>query len=150
MRKNVLKGILSSFMMGISIGYVITVISSLLFGNGAYIPCNQVLYDMIDSEIGAVTVQTLVCGSVGTLFYLVSFIWNMDNISIAKQTFLYYVMCIVIMFPAAYLMHWAEHSFLGFLIFFVLFTVFFFIVWIVQYVFAKSNIEKINKCLEKV
>jgi len=56
---------LLGFSLGISIGYVITIISSFIGENGSYLPIVLPFVGMVGNEIGAVTIQTLLFGILG-------------------------------------------------------------------------------------
>ena len=55
-KKAVLRGALG-FPLGIAIGYVITIVSSLAWANGFYSPCMPELISVMGNEIRAVILQ---------------------------------------------------------------------------------------------
>ena len=62
MKKQLLLRGLLGFPIGIALGYLITILVSLGWGDGAYAPCMPALADAMGSEIGAVMLQALLCG----------------------------------------------------------------------------------------
>lgn len=84
----ILRGLLG-FPLGIAIGYVITIIISLIWAHGYYSPVIPDLIDYVGSEIYAVILQTFLCGVMGSGFAMASMIWEHEEWSIAKQTGLY-------------------------------------------------------------
>ena len=142
-KKAFLRGLLG-FPLGIAIGYVISVLGSLVFGNGAFQPCTPALIAMAGSEINAVMLQTLLCGVVGTSFAASSVLWEIEKWSIVKQTGSYFLINAVVMLPTAYLLNWMDHSFKGFFIYFGIFTLYFAVIWMIQYLVWKHTLRKMN------
>lgn len=138
-----LRGLLG-FPLGIAIGYIITIFISIGLGKGYYSPCIPGLVDAMGSEINAVILQTVLSGLLGSSFAACSVIWEIDDWSIAKQTFIYFMITAFVMMPIAYVANWMEHTFLGFLIYFGIFTAIFIVLWIVQYLFWRNKVKKIN------
>lgn len=147
-RKIILRSMLG-FPIGLSIGYVITILSSLLFANGYYTPCAPELTVVMRSEINAVLLQALLCGILGSGFAAASVIWEMDDWSLVKQTGIYFFLLSVIMMPIAYITYWMEHSPKGILTYFSIFFLIFLLLWIVQYKIAKRNVKKLNENLRR-
>ena len=149
MKKQIIKRSLWGFPLGITLGYIITILISLGWANGYYVPCVPELISATGNEINAVILQTLLSGIIGTGFAASSVIWDIDNWSIVKQTGIYFSIISIIMLPIAYLAYWMEHSVRGFLIYFGIFVFIFAISWITMYVVGKSNVKKMNAKLFK-
>ena len=132
LKKVVLRGLLG-FPLGIAMGYVITILISLVAGGGNYYPVAPELMDGFRNEINAVVFQTVLCGILGVSFAASSTIWEMERWSIAKQTGLYLMITSCVMLPIAYLAHWMERTLLGFVFYYAVFLVVFFIIWLIQY-----------------
>lgn len=147
-KKIALRGMLG-FPLGIAMGYLITIIISLIWGNGHYVPCVPDLVITMGREINAVMLQTLLCGILGAGFGVASVIWDMENWGIVKQTGIYFLIVSVIMMPIAYITHWMEHSLKGILLYFGIFFIIFVIIWIVQFAIAKHNVKRLNETLYK-
>lgn len=134
---------------GITIGYLITIFSSLIWGAGYYSPCVPALLDLMDSEINAVILQTALCAILGMTFAAGSVIWEIEHWSIARQAGIYFAVTSLIMMPTAYLLQWMEHSIIGFLVYFGVFAVIFILIWLVQYLSAMCLVKKMNTKLKK-
>jgi hypothetical protein len=143
-KKAIIRGLLG-FPLGIAMGYVITIIISLIRGDGYYSPVVYSLIDEIGNEISAVVVQTVLCGLLGAISSAISVIWEVEHWSIFKQSGLYFLGLSAAMLPIAYFTHWMERTFIGFISYFAVFTAFFVVIWIVQYLIWKSKINDINK-----
>lgn len=148
-KKAFLRGLVG-FPIGISIYYVITIIFSLIYGNGYYYPCNPNLIISVGSEINAVLVQFLLCGILGFGFSATSIIWNFESWSLIKQTSIYFSIISLLMFPIAYISHWMEHSIKGFLLYFSVFILIFIIIWLITYLIIKNNVKKMNNQLNNI
>jgi hypothetical protein len=150
MKKKLVLRALLGFPLGISIGFIISILISLIFGNGSYIPCVPELVEKTGSEINAVILQTVLSGLLGAVFAASSVIWEMENWSIAKQTGIYFAITAVTMMPIAYYANWMEHSVFGFLGYFGIFVLIFAFVWIAQYLIWKNKIEKVNRSIKEI
>lgn len=149
MKKKIITRGLLGFPVGISIGYLITIISSLIWGNGYYTPCMPELISTVGTEINAVILQAVLCGIVGAGFAASSVIWEIDDWSIIKQTGVYFSVISVIMLPIAYFAYWMEHSAIGFFIYFGIFVLLFAVIWIILYAIGRSNVHKMNERLSQ-
>ncbi len=149
MKKKIIIRSVFGFPVGIAIGYLITIFSSLFFANGYYSPCAPELLSAMGNEICAVILQALLFGLLGAGFAASSVIWDMENWSTVKQTGIYFSVISVIMLPMAYFMYWMEHSIGGFFIYFGIFILIFLIIWIVQFITGKRNVRKMNENLRK-
>lgn len=147
MKKKIIIRSLLGFPIGIAIGYLFTILISLVWANGYYSPCVPELISVMGNEINAVILQAALCGILGAGFSASSVIWEMDNWSIVKQTGIYFSIVSVIMLPVAYFAFWMEHNVIGFLIYFGIFILIFAIIWLTQFVVGKLNVKKLNEKL---
>ena len=74
-RKAILRGIVG-MPVGILIGYAMTVLLSLGWGSGEYLPCAPELAARMGSEMGAVLLQAALCAVLGAAFGASSMIWS--------------------------------------------------------------------------
>ena len=148
LKKQALLRAIYFFPVGILIGYIITIISSFIYGNGHYIPCSPNFIKMIGNEINAIILQSILCGIIGSSFGSFSIIFDIEKWSLLKQTIVYFIITLIIMMYISYFAHWIEHSLKGILMQFISFTIFFIIFWTIQFLIYKNNINKINKNIE--
>ena len=148
-KKAFLRGLLG-FPLGISIGHIISVLCSLIFGDGTFDPCVPSLVLSLGNEINAVALQTLLCGIVGSSFAASSVIWEIESFSIVKQTGLYFLINAVFLLPAAYFLNWMEHSLKGFFFYFGIFTIYFAVIWLIQYFVWKHTLKKMNAKIQSL
>lgn len=147
MKRKVFLRVMLGFPLGIAIGYLITIFISLVWANGYYSPCVPELADIMGSEINAVLFQALLCGLLGSGFAGSSVIWEMEDWGLVKQSGIYFLIVSVIMMPIAYVLYWMEHSLVGVLSYFGIFFLIFAVIWIVQYIIARHNVNKLNETL---
>lgn len=149
MKKKIITRIISGIPIGITIGYLVTIILSLIFGNGSYSPCVPELISLTGNQINAVVLQTVLCALLGMTFGGASVIWEAENLSIAKQTGLYFLITYAVMIPTAYLLNWMERTAIGFLIYSGIFVFIYIAIWISQFLRIKKEVKKINLKLNK-
>ena len=72
------------FPIGILIGYIFTIIGSLIYGNGSYFACSTKLIEVTGSEINAVILQSILCGLMSSFFASFSIVFEIKNLTIFK------------------------------------------------------------------
>lgn len=149
MKRKILLRSMLGFPLGLAIGYLITIVTSLIWANGYYSPCVPELTVMMGNEINAVLLQAFLCGILGSGFAAGFAIWETESWGLVKQTGIYFLISSVIMMPIAYVLYWMEHSLKGVISYFGIFIFIFMIIWAVQYFIAKHNVKKMNETLCK-
>lgn len=149
MKKKILLRGLIGLPVGISIGHLISVITSLIWGGGAYSPCVPELVSSVGNEVGAVLLQTILCAVIGAVFAGASLIWEIKRWSIVRQTGVYFLLCGSVLLSAAYILYWMERSFWGALQYLGIFAAIFFVIWLTQYGRIARNVKKMNQTLQK-
>ncbi len=144
MNKKNIQNYLAGFIIGISIGYIITILYSVKINDGYFHPVTLELIELVGNEINAVILQTLLCGLIGIGFSFASLIWKIDSWSISKQSGVYFLISAAIMLPISYLANWMPHTTTGILYYIGVFIAIFVVVWIVQYLIWKIKIKKLN------
>lgn len=150
MKKKILQRGFVGFLGGVTLGQVIVIILSLIWGQGHFWPCVPDFISMVGNEIGAVALQTVLCGLLGTGFAAASVIWELEHWSLVKQTGIYFFVVSLVMLPIAYVTYWMEHSILGFFSYFGIFFAIFVVVWLVQYFIGRQNIRRMNAELDRL
>lgn len=130
---------------GITIGYLITIFTSLIWAEGYYSPCVPDLILIMGNEINAVILQTILCALLGVVYAASSVIWEMEYWSIAKQTSIYFLISSFVMIPTAWILFWMEHTVTGFLSYVGIFVMIFISIWLSQYLISMRDVKKINK-----
>jgi len=144
MKKEALRRGLLGAPIGIALGHIITIIISLVYGDGALHPVVPALTAQFGSEISAVVVQMILCAVLGAIQAAASVIWDMDNWSVFKQTGTHFCILSVTLLPIAYFTHWMERSVGGFFLYFGIFLLLFIVAWVMQYFVWKTRVKKLN------
>lgn len=148
MKKVILRTVLG-LPVGIAIGHVITVLISLVNGEGSYFACAPEFVELIGDEAVAVAVQTLLCGIMGMAFAGASLVWESEKLSIVAQTGICFGIYAAVLLPIAYFANWMEHTLAGVLSYIAIFVGVFVITWITQYFAWRCRIKAINASLNK-
>ena len=145
--KKIVSRVLYSFPIGISCSVGISLLLSLIFGEGKYYPFASPLVLFTGSEVKAMLMQTILSGILGSVFGGMSFIWEMERWSILKQTAVYFLSVSIPMMGISYLLYWMEHSLSGFLLYFLIFVMVFIVVWLFNLAMYWIKIRKMNQNL---
>ena len=146
--KKIVSRVLYSFPIGISCSVGISLFLSLLFGEGKYYPFAASLVSFTGSEVKAMLLQTMLSGILGSVFGGMSFIWEIERWSILKQTAVYFLSVSIPMMGISYLLYWMEHSLNGFLLYFLIFVMVFFVVWLFNFAIYWFKVRRINQELD--
>lgn len=144
MKRKIIARSALGFPLGITIGYLITIFISLAWADGHYAPCEPNLAYAMGSEINAVLLQALLSGILGIGFSGASVIWEIEHWGIVQQTGVYFAIVALIMMPIAYFLYWMEHTFWGFLSYFIIFVLVFIVFWIVMRMIGKHTVKQMN------
>lgn len=145
MRKKIVCRCLIGAPIGVTIGMLITVLISYIYGDGMYYPVAPALIEMSGNEINAVSLQMICMLFYGAVWGGVSVIWEKDEWSILRQTLTHLLITSAGTFPFAWLMHWMEHSIVGALGYFGIYFVIYFVIWISQYMAIRKKLKQINQ-----
>lgn len=144
MKKETIARIISGAPVGLMISYLITIIISLIIGDGNYHGVVPALVEETGGELKAVIIQTLASMIYGAAWSGASVIFKRDDWSILRQTVTHFLIISLVSLPIAYFMHWMRHSLMGFVNYFGTFIVIYAIVWAILYSVAKRNVDQIN------
>lgn len=150
MRRKVFIRTLHGFPVGVLIGYMITIFISLVWGKGNYVACNPDFISTMGNEINAIILQSILCGILGSGFAASSVIWELERWSLARQSAINFLILSVIMMPMAYLLHWMEHTWRGFLSYYGIFALVFVAIWLFMFLCGKYNVTKMNENLKNL
>lgn len=147
MKKAMLRGLVG-FPIGVTIGYAITIVTSLIFADGYYSPVVPSMVEMCGSEINAVLLQFMLCGIMGFICAACSLVWESEKLNLLAQSAINFVTMTCTMIPIAYVCHWMEHSIAGALQYVGIFAGIYVMIWISQYIGYRIRINAINKKIE--
>lgn len=143
-KKALLRGLLG-VPLGMAMGYLITIVISLGWGQGQYVACMPELTALAGSEAGAVAIQAALCGVLGAAFAMCSVIWDMERWSLLKQSAVYFAVTALAMLPVAWVCGWMEHSAGGVALYMGIFAGIFAVAWVTQYMLWRGKIRRLNR-----
>ncbi|MCH5270917.1 MAG: DUF3021 domain-containing protein [Lachnospiraceae bacterium] len=149
MKKKIFVRALLGAPIGLAICTVVTIIFSLIYGNGEYLAASHDLIAACSSEIQAVILQTVFSMIYGAVWGGASIIWEAESWSLLKMTLTHLAICSISTFLIAYFLQWMAHSLLGAFCFFGMFFVIYTIVWLSKYCAIKRQIEQMNSKLKE-
>ena len=135
--------------VGLALSTMITIAISLTVGDGHYYAVVLELIADCGTEINAVLLQAVCSLLYGAAWAGASIIWETDNWSILRQTTTHLIVCSICTFPIAYFMRWMDHSILGIVSYFGIFSAIYFIIWLSQYMAVKKRVQQINSKVER-
>ncbi len=148
MKHKVLRACLVGALIGLFIAVWITIVISLLVGDGRYYAVVPSLAGACGSETLAVLLQTVCALLYGAAWGGASNIWQREDWSLLRQTATHLAVCSAATLPIAYLLHWMEHSLRGVLLYFAIFFGIYLMIWLIQYGIVKRRLRQINARLE--
>ncbi|MBQ9136871.1 MAG: DUF3021 domain-containing protein [Lachnospiraceae bacterium] len=150
MKKELIKRCFAGAPIGFTICVGITIVISLIVGDGTYYPVVPELIKICGSEVNAVLVQAIVGLLYGAMFGGTSLIWEMEKWSLLRQTITHLLIVSITTIPIAYFMHWMNHSILGVLAYMGTFFAIYAIIWISIYLSIRNKLNKINAKVKSV
>ena len=149
MKKKVLHRCLFGAPVGLAVSTAITIVISLIIGDGRYYAVVPEAVSDYGTEIRAVLVQAVFSLLYGAAFGGASVIWETDW-SLLRMTLTHLAVCSAAAFPIAYAMRWMEHSAGGVLQYIGIFIAVYLIIWIVLYGGIKRKIRAMNKRVKEI
>ena len=147
MKKKIISRTLMGFPAGIAIGQCISLLVSAILGRGTFECCVPGFVEAVGSELGAVALQTLLCGILGAASAAASVVWETEW-GIVKQTVVNFCLLSAAMLPIAYFTGWMEHSVKGFVLYFGAFALIFALIWLLRYLAWRQRVKKLNQRMQ--
>ncbi len=132
-------------MGGVVICNLISIIISYAINDGHYYPVTPQLSGLCGGETNGAAVQMAGVMIYGAVMAGISVIWDMEKWSLTRQTATHLLVCMGATVPAAYLLHWIEHSIAGVLGYCGIFLAIYAIIWLTSYIPMKKRIKQINE-----
>jgi len=144
MKKTVVLRSLLGAPLGLALGYLISIVISLILGEGEFSPTAPALVVAMGGELKAVVFQAVITMVYGMVWAGTSVIWEMENWSILRQTVTHLLITSLATLPIAYYLHWMDHSVRGVLVYFGIFFLIYLLIWLSQYSAMKKRIQQFN------
>jgi len=149
MLKKIIKRFATGFIIEVFVTYLITIINSVLIGDGTYYFVTPGLLKTCSTTLNAVVLQFFLAGFLGAVMGVSSIIWEIDKWSLTLQTVVHFLVITISMLIIAYLCYWMPHSVKGFVFWISMFIIIYIIIWIICYSNYKHKINQINKTLSE-
>lgn len=146
-RKIIMRAVLGAF-IGVATSYLITVIISLMVGDGSFYPVVPAFEVSMSNEISAVAAQTLASMLYGAVWAGASLVWE-TIWSLTRQTVTHLILCSLATFPIGWLMYWIPHNTMGMLRYFGIFFIAYLIIWLSIYSSTRRRIKEMNIRLQQ-
>jgi hypothetical protein len=145
MKKQLFLRMLFGAPIGLASSTMITIVISLILGDGTYYAVVPSLVRDMGSEINAVILQAVLSMLYGAAWAGASVIWSMEKWSILKMTLVHLAVTSLATLPVAYFAQWMPHSVSGVLIYFGIFFAIYLGVWLSQYAVMKKRVNELNR-----
>ena len=149
MKKELLKRMLFGAPIGLAISTIITMIISLILGDGSYHAVVPSLTVAMGSELNAVVLPAVLSIVYGAAWGGASLVWNVEGWSYLKMTVVHLIIASVATFPVAYFARWMPATIGGVLMYIGIFLFIYTGIWISQYSMMKKRIAELNAKLPK-
>ncbi len=144
MKKEIIRRSLLGGLTGLVVSEAITIIISLIIGDGTYYPVVPELVEICGTELNAVLAQTIVSLLYGAMFGGTSLIWEVDKWSLLRQTVTHFLAVTLTTLPVAYFMRWMSPDVAGVLRYMGTFVGIYVVIWLSIYLSIRSKLKKIN------
>ena len=128
--------------VGFFICYFITIITSVIIGNGEFYPVVPQAIELFGTELNAVIAQTIISMIYGAILGGTSVIWTIDRWSLIKQTITHLLIYSTATFPVAYFLYWMPHNVISILIYYSVFITIYFFIWLISYTKTKITVTR--------
>ena len=143
MNKYFKRGILG-FCLGITASIFISLLVSLIIGDGVFHYVSNKLMIYINNELIAAIIQVFLSGILGLVISISMLYLKMESCSLLQQSIIHFTIMLVLMTYIFLL------TSLSFLVYFIILILLYFIIWNIQYLVYNYNVNKINKELKKI
>lgn len=145
MKNKLLSRCLIGAPVGLAISTMITIVISLIVGDGNFYPVVPEFITDCGNEMNAVLLQAVFSLLYGAAWAGASVIWEIESWSILRQTLTHLAVCSLATFPIAYFMRWMDHTVFGGVLYFGIFFAIYLVIWLVQYSAIKKRVEELDK-----
>ena len=149
MKKKALLISICGLAFGIALGQLISIVISVVKGDGMfYAVVPELMSDWV-TELNAVIVQAVLLGVLGTVLGAASVVWEFDSWSLTKQTVTHFCLFAVTFTVIAYVLYWIPRSVGGVIASTVVFIAIYAAIWCGSYFPYKRKVKQINDELHK-
>lgn len=149
-----MKRLFHGITIGITIGVIISLIFSTLFAKTAFHPVSPEstmgkFYFEHLTELQIMGISVIIWALIGITFSFGELIFSNTNKTLLTQTLLHFSLMLIIMFPLAILAGWFPLKISAILMFVIIYTIVYFIIWTIEKRRNQRYIDEINDMLAK-
>lgn len=144
MKKKLFTRCLIGAPIGLAISTLITIIISLIVGDGNFYAIVPELLTDCGTEMNAVLLQTVCSLIYGAAWAGASLIFENEKWSLLRQTVTHLIVVSLATFPSAFFMRWMDHTVLGILLYYGSFFGIYLLIWTIQYFSIKKKVQQMN------
>lgn len=144
--KNTICKMLYGAVIGIAIGFIMTVGNSTLATN--YLPGPPELVN----QVGMLTAAQMVLGYsalLGVIFSLSSLVFE-KKWSLMMRTAVYYMVNLIGMSVVGYQLYFFSHNAISYLIYLLIYSGIFIIIWLMKYLYIQKSIKQMNQKIKRM
>ena len=149
MRTEILKRCLFGAPIGLALSVLITIVISVILGDGNFHAVVPELVTDMGSEINAVMLHTALSMLSGAAWAGASLVLDAEGWSLLKMTLVHLIIASAATFPVAYFARWMPHTLSGVLIYIGIFVFIYAGIWVSQYSAMKKRIRELNERIQK-
>lgn len=149
MKRKIFSRAIAGAPIGLTICIIITIIFSLNFGEGSYIPASHELIDSCKNELSAVILQTALSLLYGAFWGGASVIWD-TNWSLAKMTAVHFAICVIPSAVISCVLRWVPSNIVGALRYIAGFLTIYIAIWLYNWFKEKHRVNELNKKLRAI
>lgn len=143
--KNIFAKIFSGILTGLGIGYLSTIIISVLINKGTYFPSTVTTGEV---SLNTIMIQAVLMALLGVIGTLSADIYKIEKYSLLTKSLIQFVVIIGSVLLVGVLVGWIKT--LGAAVSsFIIASIIFIIIWIIMSLIMKNEISQINQKLEK-
>lgn len=143
MKRYFKRGILG-FCLGITLSVVISLLGSLVLGDGTFHYVSNKLLLYTNNELVAASIQVVLYGIAGLILSISMLCFEVEKWSLFKQIIIHLSIMTVLMLIIFLL------TSLSILVYIIILIFLYFMIWNIQYLIYKYKVQEINKALKKI
>jgi len=142
--KSILLKVFNGILTGLGIGYLSTIIVSVLVNKGVYYPT---VAHFTEVSVDAVIKQAIIMALMGVIGSVSSEIYKVEKISLLNRSLIQFVIIVTGVLVMGTYLGWIK-SVVDAIGTFILASIIFIVIWVVLYLGIKKEIESINEKLQ--
>ncbi|TPR43570.1 DUF3021 domain-containing protein [Apilactobacillus micheneri] len=145
--KKLFKLAINGCSLGISIGFTIALVFSLIFQSKNFEPSTPEFVNQFSSNISATFISLIIWALMGIVFSISSLIFRIESWGLNKKTIVHFVITYFGYSTLVFLTKWFPMSFWFIFSYTLLFIIIYIFMWKISYNIARKKVKQINKLL---